>query len=223
MNKLYGLYKGVVIFDSDVVDSRNNDNTQGRVKVKIEGISFTTNKDEVYKFPRGTNIKGGVLPENIELIDSFETWAYVSAPIIGESAMGRYNAARDKASVTDSSDMTLFGTEELGIPPAAQFNLHAVADAYVSAPNVLGTAGVNTYGRDYFCDNRSNMAKGVFTVPSVGTHVIIQFLNGNRNYPIIIGSLNSASDVEDMFSVGPRVRPDYPLAFSTSKQSIPEV
>lgn len=221
--KLYGLYKGVVIFDSDVADTANKDNAQGRVKVKIEGVSYTANKNESYKFPRGSNIDGGVLPENISNIDSFETWAYVCAPIIGESSMGRYNAARDRASVSDSSDMSIFGTDAVGTPPAAQFGLHSVSDAFVSAPNVLGTAGVNTYGREYFCDNRSNMAKGVFTVPSVGTHVLIEFLNGNRNYPVIIGALNAASDIEDILSVSPKVRPDYPLAFSVSKQPPPQV
>lgn len=224
MSKLYGLYKGVVVFDSDVSDPKNMSGSTGRVKVKIEGASYSVNKSESYRFPRGKNVSGGILQENIDLLDTFETWAYVSAPVLGESSMGKYNAARDAASISDSSDISLFGINgSNGAPPAVQFNLHSVSDAYVAGPDVLGTSGTNTYGYSYFCDNRSNSGKGVFAIPTVGTHVIVQFLNGSKNFPIIVGVINSTEDVKRVFGAEGDAGPGYPNAFSKTVQSIPQV
>lgn len=223
MEKLFGLYKGVVIYDSDV-SSTTNYNAQGRVKVKIEGITYTDNDGEKYRFPRGSNIAGGISQTNLELIDKYETWAYVSMAVLGESSMGKYNASRDLASTTDSSDMTMFGNNsDNGSPPAAQFGIHAISDGFSAAPNVLGTSGVNTYGRAYFCDNRSNLAKGIFAIPVVGTHVIIQFLYGNKSYPIITGVLQSADDINRMYSTGDNTKPSYPGLYSVSTQPPPSV
>lgn len=223
MERLFGLYKGVVIFDSDT-SSPVNYNAQGRVKVKIEGVTYVNNSDEKYRFPRGNNIEGGISTPNIELIDIYETWAYVSMAVLGESSMGKYNAARDRASTTDSSDMSVFGNDiDSGAPPAAQFGIHAVSDGYSGAPNILGTSGINTYSRAYFCDNRSNLSKGMFAIPTVGTHVIIQFLYGNRSYPIITGVLQSADDINRMYSVDGNIRPSYPGTFSVAGLTPPSI
>ena len=46
MSKLHGLYKGVVVFDSDVADTTNTSGAAGRVKVKVEGVSYSSNKSE---------------------------------------------------------------------------------------------------------------------------------------------------------------------------------
>jgi len=224
MSKLNGLYKGVVVFDSDVADPKNTSGATGRVKVKIEGISYSINKSESYRYPRGKNVKGGILPENIDLLDSFETWAYISAPVMSESSMGKYNAARDAASVSDTADISLFGLNgSNGIPPASQFNLHSVPDAFTSGPEVLGTSGVNTYAYSYYCDNRSNIGKGLFAIPTVGAHVIVQFLNGSKNYPIIVGVINSIEDIKRIFGAEGNAGPGYPNAFSKTVQSIPQV
>ena len=51
MSKLHGLYKGVVVFDSDVADSTNTSGAAGRVKVKVEGVSYSSNKSESYFKP----------------------------------------------------------------------------------------------------------------------------------------------------------------------------
>jgi hypothetical protein len=223
MERLFGLYKGVVIFDSDT-SSPVNYNAQGRVKVKIEGVTYVNNDDEKYRFPRGNNVDGGIAPLNLELIDIYETWAYVSMAVLGESSMGKYNAARDAASTTDSSDMSIFGNDtDNGAPPAAQFGIHAVSDGFSGAPNILGTSGINTYSRTYFCDNRSNLSKGMFAIPTVGTHVIIQFLYGNRSYPIITGVLQSADDINRMYSVDGNIRPSYPGPFSIAALPPPTV
>jgi hypothetical protein len=224
MSNLLGLYKGVVVFDSDVADSKNALGATGRVKVKIEGVSYSNSESESYRYPRGKNITGGILPENIKHIDNYETWAYVAAPVMGESSMGKYNASRDAASTTDSSDISLFGLDgNNGSPPAAQFGLNSVGDAYVAGPDVLGTSGVNTYGYSYFCDNRSHIGKGVYAIPAVGTHVIIQFLNGSKNYPIIVGVINSISDIKRMFGAENNAGPSYPNAFSSTVQPLPQV
>ena len=224
MSKLHGLYKGVVVFDSDVADSTNTSGAAGRVKVKVEGVSYSSNKSESYRFPRGRNVTGGILPENIEYINSFETWAYVSSPVMGESSMGKYNASRDAASISDSSDISLFGINgSNGTPPAVQFNLHSVSDAYVAGPEALGTSGTNTYGYSYYCDNRSNSSKGVFAIPTVGTHVVVQFLNGSKNFPIITGVINSTEDIKTIFGAEGNAGPGYPNAFSKTVQSIPQV
>jgi hypothetical protein len=224
MSKLHGLYKGVVVFDSDVADSTSESSAAGRVKVKVEGVSYSSNKSESYRFPRGRNVAGGILPENIDYIDSFETWAYVSSPVMGESSMGKYNASRDAASISDSSDISLFGINgSNGTPPAVQFNLHSVSDAYVAGPEALGTSGTNTYGYSYYCDNRSNCSKGVFAIPTVGTHVVVQFLNGSKNFPIITGVINSTEDIKTIFGAEGNAGPGYPNAFSKTVQSIPQV
>jgi hypothetical protein len=221
MERLFGLYKGVVIFDSDT-SSPVNYNAQGRVKVKIEGVTFVNNSNEGFRFPRGSNIEGGISTPNLELIDTYETWAYVSMAVLGESSMGKYNAARDRASTTDSSNMDTFGdATDSGAPPAAQFGIHAVSDGFSGAPNILGTRGINTYSRTYFCDNRSNLSKGMFAIPTVGTHVIIQFLYGNRSYPIITGVLQSADDINRMYSVDGNIKPSYPGAFSVNSEPPP--
>jgi uncharacterized protein involved in type VI secretion and phage assembly len=60
----------------------------------------------------------------------------------------------------------------------------------------------------------------MMSLPSVGTTVVVTFINGKRGMPIIIGVLPSGADVDAIhgIGIGDEIYPNYPTAFENLTQ-----
>ena len=199
------LYFGKVIRDSDII-SEGDTRPYNRVKVLIIGQSSAENEN--FQQPFGKNNPSTMSRPLLDVIDK-ELYAYVLLPVSGSGTGVTYNAAKDLVSVSDTGDI-----EDLdGTPPAeSYFN---VSDNFIGGMG-SSTAGVNPYATAYSPDNRSNSFKGMMSLPSVGTTVVVSFMNGVRGMPIIIGILPSAADVDSIHGIGlsEEIYPNYPFAYS---------
>ena len=199
------LYFGKVIFDSDMLNEEDK-RPYNRVKVLINGISST--EKESFNQPRGKNNPNTITSNGLQVIEQ-EFYAYVLQPVTGSGSSTRYNANKDILSVSDVGDI-----EDLNAtPPAEAYN--NISDNFVGGTGT-GSAGVNTMAAAYGPDNRSNAYKGMMSLPSVGSTVVVSFIRGKRGMPIIVGVLPSGADVDSIHGVGLRdeIYPNYPVAFS---------
>jgi len=206
---LNSLFIGKVLYDSDISD-KSNDRPLGRVRVLIEGISMGSNTREVYKYPLGTNVDSTVSQQTYDLVGQ-EVWAYVLQPIMGESTVAKYNPSSGIANASDGN----YPDKVDATPPSAQYPIGGLSDGFIS--NSIGTAGINATGASYYSDNRANSARGLFTVPVVGSTVLVSFINGRRGTPIILGVISSDVGVASVHGAGANIYPSYPLAYSNIK------
>lgn len=199
------LYKGKVIYDSDLLNKENK-TPLNRVKVFIEGI--TPSNEELFKQPRGATNENTISQQALDIVGK-ETYAWVMQPVMGSGSGARYNANTDILTVADTGDINDLNAQ----PPAESYAY--INDGYQGGNNI-GTAGVNITGRSYSPDNRSNAYKGMLARPGVGANVILSFLYGEREEPIIIGILPGKSDVISIEGVGinDEIYPNYPFAYS---------
>jgi hypothetical protein len=205
------LYIGIVTQNADYGDSVNKSHV-GKVKVLIDGVTTLPNTNLTYQ-TIGKNVSGNLQGDVISNVDKFEVWAYILSPITGESAIAKYNRTLDVSSITDSNDMSIFGNNsDHGFAPASMFSTKNITDGYSGGPGPLMTSGYNTYGTEYMSENFSNSGKGMFAIPAINSRVLIGFLNGSRAIPIVLGKLNSASEINQIYGSGSSY-PDYPGIF----------
>lgn len=216
------IYIGTVIRSSDIVGVKDGKgrSPQGKVLVKIDGISQTNKHNEDYKFPLGRNIHGGVSDENVILLEGHEIEAYVLSPIVGGDTPGRYFDKPPKgktggtATYSETHDVSLIsnkGNATQGSSIANQF-AKGKPDGFTGKPDVIGTAGVNTYGKFYQVNYKEGQSTGSFAIPGVGARVLIGFINGSRAIPVVIGALHGGPAVAGINSSAgaPGVYPNYP-------------
>ena len=205
MSSYNSLYFGKVIYDSDML-SKDDKRPYNRVKVLISGISST--ERESFNQPRGKNNPNTITNDGLKIIEN-EFYAYVLQPVTGSGSSTKYNANKDILSVSDVGDI-----EDLDAVPPAE-NYQNASDYYVGGMGT-GTAGVNPMAAAYGPDNRSNAYKGMMSLPSVGSTVVVSFMLGKRGMPIIVGILPSGADVDSIHGIGLRdeIYPNYPVAYS---------
>lgn len=204
------IYIGKVIRDTDVTNtSALGPRPKNTVLVRIDGVSFTSKDGEQYKMPLGKNVSGSLDDDNLSLLDSTEVYAYVSTAVTGNDGLGNYTAEDDVASVVEGNDITMRESGE-GWAPAYQWD-RRIHDPFTRKPG--SSANVNTYGGSYRTDYRTNQAQGTHAVPGIGCNVLIQFLNGSRNTPVITGVLHGSKDTQNIHaSTSPGVYPMTPNA-----------
>lgn len=215
MDKLFGLYKGIVVENSGY--QRDGTYIPGTVLVKIDGIT-PRRFVEKYKGIPSSNVGGSL---DVDMAIGYEIPAYIMTPIMGESSMGKYNASSNKSSISDvTTDAAGFGSSKIPLkPPSAQFqimNKHG-RDKFSDGPAKHATTINNPDGNSFFPDHRYKAGKGVFAVPEVNARVIIQFVNGSRSFPIIVGKLNTSDEIEGYYNVG-GTRPTYPFVFQNNSK-----
>jgi hypothetical protein len=216
------LYIGTVIRCSDTVVAKNGkaSSPQGKVLVKIEGISQTNKHNEDYKFPLGKNKPGTVSDENIILLEGHEIEAYVLSHVVGGDSPGRYFDKPPKgktggtATFSETHDVSLVsntnnGTQGSSI--AGQF-AKGKPDGHTGKPDVVGTAGVNPYGKFYQVNYKDGQSTGSFAIPGVGARVLIGFINGSRALPVVLGAIHGGPAVAGINSTAgaPGAYPNYP-------------
>lgn len=210
MKKLLGKYTGIVVENSGY--QRDGSYIPGTVLVKVDGITprrFT----ERYKGIPSYNV-GGTLDK--EMVLSYAVPAYIMSPIIGESSMGKYQAASNKSDISDvTTDATGFGSSKIPLkPPCAQFdimNKHC-RDKMSDGPAKHSTTINNPDGNSYFPDHRYKAGKGIFAIPEINSRVIVEFINGSQSFPVIVGKLNTSDEIEGYYNAD-GTKPDYPFIF----------
>jgi len=209
-------FLGTVIRNSNLVYVKGNEKPtpDGRVLVKIDGISPSTRKNEEFKFPLGSNVEGTLPREDVQILNSVEVMCYVGAPVTGDDGAGRYCAKYDTATTSESNDDTLWSdSENNGFAPADMFK--NIRDIFTGLPDGVGVPAVNTYGAAYYSDYRSNQAIGTHAVPGVGARVVVQFLNGSRRLPYISHIIHGTNDITGIRSTDSgNVFPGYPYLAS---------
>ena len=218
--KFYSNYLGVVIANNDPLK-------KGRVKIYIPSISPAvydnwnqTLTDKKFKF-LGKNIDSN-LTEIVEELKDILPWGECAAPITGEVASGRYNSFNRTGTISDSSDYTSstpvadFKPTEFsqnpdgtGEKPDNVFEKYkfALKDAFVS-PSTTGTNQANLYGQNYRPSSYSNKAKGSFSIPPVGSHLWVFFVEGNPMYPVYFAASHGAADWQGLYEFN-----DYPDSY----------
>ncbi len=199
------LYKGKVIFDSDRL--KEGDNVPlNRVKVYISGV--TPAGTESFKQPRGATNENTITQETLDIVGT-ETYAWVMQPVMGAGTGAKYNANTDILTVADTGDINDLNAQ----PPAEAYS--NICDGFRGGNNI-GTAGVNINSNAYGPDNRSNAYKGMLATPRVGATVILSFIHGMREEPIVLGILPGAADINSIAGVGTadEIYPNTPLAYS---------
>lgn len=208
------LYIGTVVSNADYAKDANN-NYLGRVLVKIPGLTIIDKNSMSYKTV-GSNLGGSLNQGVIKKVEEFENiWAYVLAPIAGESSVGKYNRTKDASSLADGNDMGNFeNASKYTTPPASQFTSQ-MFDGHAQGPAANMSAGVNPYGNCYITENYSDSGKGMFSIPSVNSKVLIGFIHGSRGLPIVLGKINAGSEIEQLYGFG-AAYPDYPGVFENT-------
>lgn len=216
------IYIGEVTRSSDIVTATNGKASppQGKVLVRIQGVSQTNKQNEDYKFPLGQNKAGFISDENIVLLEGHEIEAYVIAPIVGGDSPGKYfdkppgGKTGGVATYSESHDVSIIGNEGNGTQGnsiAHQF-AKGKPDGHTGKHDVVGTAGVNTYGKFYQNNYKDGQSTGSFAIPGVGAKVLIGFINGSRSLPIVLGAVHGGPAVAGINSTAgaPDTYPNYP-------------
>jgi len=211
---LDSLYIGTVVGNADYAKDATNQYL-GRVLVKIPGLTIIDKNSMSYKTV-GSNVGGSLNQGVVKKVEEFENiWAYVLAPIAGESSIGKYNRTKDASSLADGNDMGNFDdNSRYTTPPASQFTSQ-MFDGFTNGPAGNMTAGVNPYGNCYVTENYSDSGKGLFSMPGINSKVLIGFIHGSRGLPIVLGKINAESEIEQIHGVG-AAYPDYPGVFENT-------
>jgi len=203
------LYIGKVIHNCDTL-SKEDGKAMGRVKVYIQGITPTDG--EIFTQPKGTNVEHTLSVDAQSIVDT-EVYAYVMQPIMGPGTMGRYNATKDIFSVADNVPI-----ERLEGVPAAEGYVAKNTDGFTG--DSPSTAGVNPNAYAYVPDNRSNAFKGALSIPGVGTTVVVGFLYGKEQQPIVLGVIAGQAEFNSIHGDG--VQPNVPTgAYESIKRGQP--
>jgi len=194
MKEYLGNYRGIVI--------QNNDpHMRGRIKVFIPNVSsniYTNwdqdNDDKIFNFIDNPDVQ-----KIIEEVKEVLPWAEYAGPIFGGSASARYNATLKEGVVSDTNSFE--GNEPTeGYRPLNMYaNELAYPDAF-SASGKVGNRSVNPYANQYIPANYSNLAKGMFSIPNVGSHVWVWFIGGDSNQPVYFASSYGEEDIKRIFT-----------------------
>lgn len=224
MKSYIGNYVGIVLQNDDPEH-------RGRVKVFVPHISVTIydnwnkeGKDRDFTFPdKDTNPD---LDKIMEPLKEVLPWAECASPLFGGNASGRYNCATKTGTTSDSN---YWENDEFkdGNRPLQNFVGDNVYKDAFSKTDENDNKFVNQYAYQYTPSNYSNLARGLFTIPNVGSHVWVFFAEGNPNFPVYFASSYGKEDWERIYSLDQKnedtfTSVDYPGTYEnrTEKETI---
>ena len=218
------------IFSSNflgIVVQNNDPEKRGRVKVFVPHINialytkwnqdFKTGEDKHFVFPdKATNPDLDLV---MDYLKNALPWAEIALPPFGGASTGRYNAALRKGSTSDSNAWEESTPVEGFRPLVAYTGKHKVSDAFYKM-NSSHNRLVNPNANQYTPSDYSNLARGFFTIPNVGSHVWIFFVEGDINYPVVFASSYGQEDWKRIYSKNKEaedikdfISPDYPESY----------
>lgn len=194
-------YLGIVI--------QNNDpEKRGRVKVFIPHLSSLLydnwNEDIKKEIDKGfVFLDKKMNPELDKILKYLKEslpWAEVASPIFGGSATGRYNAFLGKGTTSDSNYWEGDNMVEGFRPLQLYTRDNRLSDAFTEASQSTINASTNPLASQYTPSDYSNLARGVFTIPNVGSHVWVFFNAGDINYPIVFAAAHGMEDWQRIYT-----------------------
>lgn len=219
-NRVTGFHLGIVIQNDDP-------EKRGRVKVFVPHLSANVyenwNKDfkelDDKQFTFVDKDKNPDLDKILPTLKKILPWAEQASPLFGGNASGRYNAFT-KTGTTSDSNFWDGDTYKEGMRPLQNYTgENKVSDAFTASNNSFNGL-VNPNAGQYVPSDYSNLARGLFTIPNVGAHVLVIFLDGDPNYPMILASIYGQDDWKRMYTTKKEteaqkdfVATDYPGAF----------
>jgi hypothetical protein len=223
MKKFFGNYQGIVIQNNDPEKS-------GKVKIYVPHISpaiyekwIQEKANKKIKFV-GANLNEDITPI-LEDLKKVLPWAECAAPLVGENSSGRFNNFYLQGSNSDTNFYKTFveedGTiQDIGNKPGKIFedDNSRLSDAFTSAANNINRP--NPYSYYYRPNTYSNMAKGAFCIPSVGSHVWVFFREGNPLFPVYFATSFGSEDWKGIYNSGTEPGIDYPGTFENKSESI---
>jgi hypothetical protein len=226
MEKDYKIHLGIVI--------QNNDpEMRGRVKVYVPILSPTikgievgdnTNVDKFFNFLGKNNEASNVITDNIKNLKDVLPWAEYAGPICGGNASGRYNATLKTGTTSDANTWENDAIVE-GFRPAQNFVAGNTEPDAFAETEVHKNKFVNQYAYQYTPSNYSGFARGLFSIPNVGSHVYIFFMDGDRNFPVYFASSYSQEDIKRIFTLNQDVNVnsniDYPATYENIDKNNP--
>ena len=198
---MFGCHIGTVVARSDISDKKN-DTALGRVKVMIRGVSNINGTENFTNPLDGESSELTVITS--EKLKNQEVWAYVLQPNHGGS-IGLYNIKTNKVDLDEG---------------AAAGNIE-IAEGDHTGPKLgaKDSAAVNPNNSDFAGEFKTNAVHGTYSIPPVGATVIVQYINGNRGLPIVVGTVHSATAISSIYEASDtgatsdedkRSLPDYP-------------
>lgn len=186
MDKNFGIYTGIVIDSTGYVDVISKEGIRfiGQVMVKINGITPSLINESFNEVP-SDNVKGTMA---LRTAASTEVLAYIMQPIMGSSTPGIYNSSKNTTAfqrTNTASTFKLMGKEGRGIAG--------------DGPKKEMVPTNNPYCNNYYPNYPWNTGLGSYSIPEVNTCVIIGFLNGARNLPIVLGKLPKQDELESFY------------------------
>jgi hypothetical protein len=237
MHKKYtGFYLGYVV--------QNNDPDRGgKVKVFIPslmptlaGVSEEINKEDAkveINFKDFSTLPGSV----IENLKNILPWARQISPLIGPGASTSYNPENHLVTTVDNAIHRIDfakklkeGNEPLNDPKSPGFTLQQ-NEFILSAGNIKteisdsnkipATRSTDPDNNSFLPELYSNQAKGMFSIPSVGSLVWVFFENGEWDLPVYFGYHYSSSAWREVYGSNEEGQRglDYPNNFENNKKS----
>jgi len=179
-----GIYLGIVV--------QNNDpDKRGRVKVYIPQLAPTINELNTKNVDRlFTNIdqqNNPTIHGALEELKKILPWAEYAGPIFAGNSTGRYNATTKQTTTSDSNTWKS-GRVADWFRPANNFIDDSTFPDVFAKTNEYGNRFTNPFAFQYTPSNYSNLSRGVFSIPNVGSHVYVFFINNDRNHPVYFAS-----------------------------------
>lgn len=222
-NPIYGgFYVGIVV--------QNNDpDKRGRVKVYVPEHGPSVNiLDEMlktgelleFKFPGNNNSEK--FTKALQDLKNALPWAEYAGPIFGGNSSGTYNA---KAEHGTNADGKIWGNEKKSTsfrPANSWTHDNAVYDAFFQS-NANKNRFVNEFAGQYTPSNYSGMARGLFSIPNVGAHVYVFYVNSDPMFPVYFAASYGTSDIKRIYTMQEdddfRVAMDYPAGYENDPLS----
>lgn len=221
--KYFSIYRGIII--------QNNDkNHAGMVKVWVPSVS-PTSYEGIINIPKKRRIK--LLGANTfssltaDLLEDFKIilpWASLGMSITNEGCSGRYNARSDTyvsgdgQNILDNDLNNINFTNqnsESNLPmsekPGAIFETqeYGLSDAFDGSNIQINK--INSNSKNYKPSVYSNKSKGEFGIPNVGSHVVVQFFEGDPHFPFVTHLVYGKEDYESIYDVT-----DYPGSYENN-------
>lgn len=186
MDSLFGVYTGIVIDSTGYTNVLTKEGTRfiGQVMVKINGITPAL-FNETYKAVPACNVNSKM---DLRTAASTEVLAYVMQPVMGASTPGIYDSKNNSASPMRQNPARGF-TKKFG----------QIGDSFKGGPQENNTARNNPYGNNYYPNYPWNTGLGSYSIPEVNTFVLVGFLNGARNLPVVLGKLPRQDELESFY------------------------
>jgi len=186
MDSLFGVYTGIVIDSTGYTNVLTKEGTRfiGQVMVKINGITPAL-FNETYKAVPACNVNSKM---DLRTAASTEVLAYVMQPVMGASTPGIYDSKNNSASPMRQNPARGF-----------KFFSNKLRDSFSDGPKKYLTPINNPYGNNYYPNYPWNTGLGSYSIPEVNTFVLVGFLNGARNLPVVLGKLPRQDELESFY------------------------